>query len=62
MGIILCGMVCILCLLFGIALIATGLVYTRFCGDKLEENFCGYTILTAGILLMLAYIAILWIG
>lgn len=62
MGIVLCGIVCILCGLLGIALIAIGLVYTRFCGDRLEENMSGYTFLVTGLLLVLAYVSILWIG
>ena len=62
MGIVLCGMVCILCLLLGIALVAIGLVSTNFCGYKLEEMTEGYAFLVTGILLLLAYVAILWIG
>ena len=62
MGIVLCGIVCILCGLLGIALIAIGLVYTRFCGDRLEDNMAGYAYLVSGLMLVLAYVAILYLG
>lgn len=62
MGVVLCGIVCILCLLLGIALVAIGFVSTDFFGDRFEENAAGYTFFVAGLLLILAYIAILWLG
>ena len=62
MGIVLCGIVCILCVLLGIVLIAIGLVYTRFCRDRLEDNMAGYAYLVSGLLLVLAYVVILYLG
>lgn len=62
MGIVLVGIVCVLCFLLGIALLAIGFVSTDFFGDKFEENTAGYTFFVAGLLLILAYIAILWLG
>lgn len=61
-GTILCALVIMLSLFMGCMLVAIGFVTTDFFGDKLEENFCGYTLFTAGVLLLASFAVMLWLG
>lgn len=61
-GMILCTVVIILALFLGCLLLAIGFVTTDYFGDKLEENFCGYTLFTAGALLIACFAVMLWLG